>query len=485
MEVPILSQKIMRHSLAFKLLPIATSILVAIFYYPTITHLFERWIKWDEGLSHGLIVIGLFLLLQLKSGAWEASRDNKALHYSTLLLLAGLSAFWFLFHVVNLYIFEQLILLPILFVVLASMFGWRTSLKHSQLLMILIFSIPVWDQLNDPLVNLSSYIVGNMVRIIDMPAVIDGNSIFIPSGHIVIADGCSGLRYFVIALTLGYIISYLNHYSALKTISVLAIAAFIGLLANWLRIFILVIIGYQTEMQSSLMSDHEYFGWFLFALISFPAIYFAPIVKVIAQQASTTELTQIRLLAPILLLATGPLLSLLIDLKPVATTLKDTLSHELQPITARQMPITIDSPSGAKTENALTAQKVYLQIDQYQRATEADKLVPYIARLYDNQRWTAQSATSDHLKDINASLTIFRNKTTQKNVAQLQWFAMMGVTTDSIAIAKLLQIPALIAGKNHFMIATLQAECDITNCDNAIAALQETANTLSLNTKDN
>ncbi len=485
MEVPLLSQKIMHHSLAFRLLPVATSIVVAILYYPTISHLFERWIKWDEGLSHGLIVVGLFLILQLRSGAWGAAQDKKALHYSTLLLLAGLSALWFLFHVVNLYIFEQLILLPILFVLLASIFGWRTSIKHSQLLMILIFSIPVWDQLNEPLVNLSSYIVGNMVRIIDMPAVIDGNSIFIPSGHIVIADGCSGLRYFVIALTLGYIISYLNHYSAPKTISVLVIAALIGLLANWLRIFILVVIGYQTEMQSSLMSDHEYFGWFLFALISFPAIYFAPIVKAAAQETSKNVSTSIDLWAPLLLLAVGPALNMLIDLKPVATTLKDILSHELQPITARQMPITIDAPSGAKTENALTAQKVYVQIDQYQRVAEADKLVPYIARLYDNQRWTAQHSAPDRLNNIHASLTIFRNKTTQKNVAQLQWFTIMGLTTDNVAVAKLLQIPALIAGNNHFMIATLQAECDVTNCNKAIAALQEAANTLSFNTKGN
>lgn len=485
MEVQFSSQKIMSHSLVFKLLPVATSILVAIFYYPTIAHLFERWIKWDEGLSHGLIVIGLFLLLQLKSGDWGATKDKKILHYSTLLLLAGLSAFWFLFHIVNLYIFEQLILLPILFVMTACMFGWRTSFKYSQLLMILIFAIPIWDQLNDPLINLSSYIVGNMVKIIDMPAVIDGNSIFIPSGHIVIADGCSGLRYFVIALTLGYIISYLNHYSALKTILVLLIAAFIGLLANWLRIFILVVIGYQTEMQSSLMSDHEYFGWFLFALISFPAIYFAPIVKIVAQETPTTKLADVKLFAPLLILALGPALNLLTDLKPITTKLQDIASHELQPITARQMPIAIDSPSGAKTEHALTAQEVYLQIDQYQRRTEADKLVPYIARLYDNQRWTAQSSTSAQLKNINATLTIFRNKTTQKSVAQLQWFTIIGLTTDSVAIAKLLQIPALIGGKNHFMITTLQARCDITNCDDAIVVLQEAANTLSLNTKDN
>lgn len=484
MEVQTIPKKIMPLPLLYKLLPVTASLLVALFYYPTITHLFERWIKWDEGLSHGLIVIGLFLLLQLKSGAWESIRDPKPLHYATLATLAGLSGFWFLFHFVNLYIFEQLILLPILFLFIASIFGWRTGLKHLPLLVILIFAIPIWDQLNEPLVNISSFIVGNMVRLIDMPAVIDGNSIFIPSGHIVIADGCSGLRYFVIALTLGYIISYLNRYSLTKTLLVLLIAAFIGLLANWLRIFILVIIGYQTEMQSSLMSDHEYFGWFLFALISFPAIYFAPVVKATTQEKTTLSPQGAKLLLPIAALALGPIFNLLADPTPATTPLTDLISNEHQPITAKQMPLTLYAPAGGKSEHALTAEKIYIQINQYQRVTEAEKLVPYIARLYDNQRWTAHTSTSLALGKINADLTIFRNKTSQRNIAQLQWFAIADLTTDSIAIAKLLQIPALVQGKNHFMIVTLQTECGRNNCDNAIATLQKTANTLSFNTKE-
>jgi len=484
MEVPISPKKIMHSPLVSKLLPTFITVMVAALYYPTITHLFERWIKWDEGLSHGLIVIGLYLALQFRSSAWTATKDRTLIRTLTLCVLGGLSALWFLFHIVNLYIFEQLILVPILFFIIASVFGWRTSIKHSQLLVILIFAIPIWDQLNDPLVELSSFVVGSMVKLINMPAIIDGNSIFIPSGHIVIADGCSGLRYFVIALTLGYIISYLNHYTITKTLIVLIIAALIGLLANWLRIFILVVIGYETEMQSSLMSDHEYFGWFLFALISFPAIYFAPIIKTTASTSDRPISSQINVFMPTAALIIGPALNALIDLQPVVKTLVDVTSHKLQPITARQMPINVLSPAGGRTENVVTTTPVYVQIDQYQREKEADKLVPYIARLYDNQRWTAQSLTSVTVNEIHAELTIFRHKATQENVAQLQWFRISGVTTGRVAVAKLLQIPALLTGKNHFMIVTLQASCKMNDCDSAITALKETANTLSLNTKD-
>ena len=97
-------------------------------------------------------------------------------------------------------------------------------------------------------------------------AIVILNSIFIPFGQIVIADGCSGLRYFEIALALAYIIALLNNYSERKLLPALIIAAALGLLANWIRIFILVLIGYESKMESSLMANHEYFGWFVFLL---------------------------------------------------------------------------------------------------------------------------------------------------------------------------------------------------------------------------
>src|SRR5690606_37908570 len=87
-------------------------------------------------------------------------------------------------------------------------------------------------------------------------------------------------------------------------------AVLLALLTNWLRIFLLVVIGYQTEMKSSLMEDHEFFGWVLFALVMLPAIYYAPVLP--PKAASHTESPfRVKPLLPFLALVRGPPLTLL------------------------------------------------------------------------------------------------------------------------------------------------------------------------------
>jgi exosortase len=466
-------------------LPVLAILSIAGLFFPSIAGLYERWIKWDEGLAHGLIIIGIFLYFALKSAPWQTHTQSHLGHLSLLILLALASCSWFLFHLANIYILEQLLLLPLLSLLVAAIFGWRTSYQHLMLLAMPIFAIPIWDQLNDPLVNLSSFVVGHMVQAINMPAMIDGNSIFIPSGHIVIADGCSGLRYLEIALSLGYLISYLNRYSPAKLLFVLGIAALLGLIANWLRIFILVIVGYQTEMQSSLMSDHEYFGWFLFACICFPVIYFAPVVGAEKNPKTRVNTQKHRLLLPFLAIAIGPILNLFINIQPHSPALKDLLDFSLQPITAKKMPLQITSPKADHSETVRSSSGVFIQLDQYQRQLTSDKLVPFIGRLYSNEKWTLETQQTYSSGQLSAKLSVFKQKSVAKKVAQLQWFDVAGTVTHSLAIAKLLQIPALIQRKNHFMIVSLQANCSDDSCSSAIAQLQASAQALQLNTKGN
>src|SRR5690625_7499651 len=97
-------------------------------------------------------------------------------------------------------------LLPLLALGLTSLFGVRTIFGHRMLLLLPIFVIPVWGSLNGVLLNISSTVVGELVRVIGMPARVEGDRILIPYGHIIIADGCSGLRSFVLLLMLGYLL---------------------------------------------------------------------------------------------------------------------------------------------------------------------------------------------------------------------------------------------------------------------------------------
>lgn len=461
-------------------------IVVAVFvglFFTTFTGLYQRWIKWDEGVSHGLLVIVLFVVLLAKALPWVAHPQSKLLHFALCLTLGLSSLAWYLFHTLNVFILEQLILLPLLALVVAACFSIKTAIRHRLLLLLPIFSIPVWDQLNDPLLNMSAAIVGKMVRAINMPALIDGNSIYIPYGQILIADGCSGLRYFVIALAIGYVIAYLNRYNEKRLLATLAVAGLLGLIANWIRIFILILVGYQSEMQSPLMADHEYFGWILFSIICLPAIYFAPVVRHQPDPPTAANTTKARLLFPLAALSIGPVCALLFNPQPEPTPWQDLLPVSMQPIATRNMPLQILAPASGYRENAQVVaqnQPIFIQVDQYQRHNKSEKLVPYITRLYNYEEWS--EIDSYPIADNPGRITLFRQKNGLKKIAQLQWMDVGGYLTHTLTQAKLLQIPAQFHGQNRFVIMTLQGECNTESCDNAVAALRRTASLIH-NTK--
>lgn len=453
------------------LIPPALLGIFVLLFHTTFATLLQRWTKWDESLSHGLIVNAVFVYLLVGSLPWDTRQRSLPQKILALAFLGLSSLAWLTFQLISINLLEQLTLLALLFGLFAGCYGFRTAFSHRMLLLLPVFSLPVWDGMTDQLVNLSSIMVGVMIRVLDMPAIIEGNSIIIPAGHIIIADGCSGIRYFQIALALAFIIGVLNDYGEKRLFITLLIAGLIGLAANWIRIFIIVIVGYETEMQSSLMHDHEYFGWALFAAIMLPAIYFAPASKISntgskeAKPAPEFPMIALSLLA----LATGPALSQFVSLDPKPLSSATPLAATLLPVMASDMPVVLVIPEGAQSVNGLLETpegKLFAEVDRYQRQSAKDKLVPYIVRLFSNKQWVANEL---HPADAPAhlALTRFSHKSGNIAVLQAQWFQVGNFTTDSASKAKLLQIPTLLSGNDGFAIFTVQTPCEDLGCDAA------------------
>lgn len=450
-----------------------------VFFHSTFAGLMARWTQWDENLSHGLIVNAVFIYLLVQSPTWHAITRTKLQKGAALILLSLLSIAWFLFHLISITLLEQLSVAGLLIALYIACYGLKTTFQHRLLLLLPLFSLPIWDGLTDTLVNLSSIMVGSMIRLIEMPAMIEGNSITIPSGTILIADGCSGIRYFQISLALAFIISLLNNYKEGRLLLSLAIAAMIGLAANWIRIFIIVVVGYETEMQSSLMHDHEYFGWALFAVIMLPALYFAPVNKVSSTPISEPESSERPLITyPLMALAIGPLLSLFVSLEPARQTFAPPFTAPTSPSAPTEMPVAVTAPVGGTTQNAMTSVaggKIYAQVDRYERKSAKDKLVPYIARLFSNKRWLAEEVPTGKAR---VKMMRFTHKHDERVALQAQWFQVGTFTTESVLKAKLLQIPTLIGGNDGFTIYTVQTWCEESSCKQAQTRLLENMNTV-------
>ena len=129
----------------------------------------------------------------------------------------------------------------------------------------LIFALPVWDSLNEPLRRLTAEVAGALTRLSSIPAFIDGDIIRIPAGTFVVEGGCSGLHFLIVACALSTLYSLLAYDSWPRRAAAVLVAAGVSMVANWVRVFVVIVAGNLTDMQHYLVTvDHVMFGWVVF-----------------------------------------------------------------------------------------------------------------------------------------------------------------------------------------------------------------------------
>ena len=139
------------------------------------------------------------------------------------------------------------------------------------------FAIPIWFPLSPLLQDLTADAVFGVVRLLGIPAFREENVIALPAGSLSIEEACSGMRYLLAALTLGTLYAYLSYDTLRARLVVVLIAAAAAVLANMVRVFIVVYLGYATDMQHPLIHDHLAWagtcsgGWWSFCCSSTPA----------------------------------------------------------------------------------------------------------------------------------------------------------------------------------------------------------------------
>ena len=158
----------------------------------------------------------------------------------------------------------------------------------------LIFIMPVWGMLTNILQEISVSLVTYFMSFTSVPTYVEGNFVTIPAGVFEIADGCSGLRYMIVSLAISSLFSFLYINNVKKALGFFALAIFGALLTNWIRITALILIGEYTNMESSLMQDHNTFGWYLYVPFMIFLFWWGNKLSDIDLIASTSNTAQIK-----------------------------------------------------------------------------------------------------------------------------------------------------------------------------------------------
>lgn len=239
-------------------------------YWPTVVSLLRFWNDYDNlSYTHGYLIAAISAWLLWRARHQIVAR-MQGFSLAGLALLALCSVAWSVAYLAGIEVGHQA-LLPLLLLAAVAAFGgpraaWACALPVGYL----YFAIPIWDQINGTLQQLTIFAVTLLLKLFAIPAWIDGAFVHLGSGSFEIAGGCSGLHFFIVALAIAVLFGELGHDSPRTRIKLVLIAGAMAIVMNWIRVATIIIAGYLTDMQSYLVKiDHYYFGWALFGVLLF------------------------------------------------------------------------------------------------------------------------------------------------------------------------------------------------------------------------
>jgi EpsI family protein len=359
---------------------------------------------------------------------------------------------------------------------------------------IMFFALPLWGPIVPFLQDVTTKVTEFNLNLLGRPVYVVGNYLHVTGGIFLIEDACSGLRFLLIATILSLINSDLNSHNIRQGLTFLVIAVALALLANWVRVIIIVVLGDMTNMQHSLVHDHANFGWavFLFVVL-IPFLLISR--KVSGHNVETVKSTgqnSCRTPGIRYFLITMFMLGSIPFLRYGHGLISKSSSEEIE------LPIAFanwNSTNSALTNSSWrpgyknasreifkgysgdSGVEVGLFLFHYAEQEQGSELINVENNIADGNLWNVIPETeSQHL--IPGSETITRvneaeiiNSSREKKLVWY-WYNVGGYITSNQYYAKLLQIFAQLRGENYANLMAVSIECE-TECQERQHYLEE------------
>ncbi len=459
---------------------------LAIGFAPTLIRLLDRW----EYFNHGFVVIGMSVWL-LAITLQRATALTLTPSVLGILGVAVVTLVHTLFEILDFTLGMQ-VMLPLMAVAIAAALGGPQLASRAAVpLSLLYFTIPIWDLTVRPLQDITTAIVGRCLEWTGITAHIDGYIVTIPAGVFEIAEGCSGMRYFVVSLAIATFYG-LSWYTQWRTrVTLFIVAGVTAMVANWVRVYALILIGDITEMQHSLITEsHNGFGWVVFVLFFAPVLLFARWLELReaatgasfrSQQSehATTTSPRSYLAAAIVvaIVVTSPLIVRSAAEPPSSAHIAGIAGQISGPW--REVPVARDWMPDFQSPY-LFAREAFVNGD----AVQVDIFVArYLYQLPDSKVIAYFNSIAPGWQVGDSAVLDFSsgNRSRRAQVVELsargdrrvlwQWYVVGGQSAHNRSMAKLLEVPALLLrGRRDAAVIAVSAQCN-SECSAAEAAI--------------
>ncbi len=257
-------QQVWRQKLGIFLMSI---VLLSLMFFNTIDSMVQIWLR-SETFTHGFLILPISLyLVWLNKKA--LSSITPASQFWALPLIALVAFGWLMASLVGVLVVEQWAFVTLLILFVLLIFGWTVVKQLLFPLLYLYFMVPFGEQFIDPMMHMTAKFVISAIELTGIPIYSEGTFFTLPSGSWSVVEGCSGVRYLIASIALGTLYAYMTYTSYIKRSIFILASIIFPIVANWLRAFMIVMLGHFSDMKLATGVDHIIYGWVFFGIVLF------------------------------------------------------------------------------------------------------------------------------------------------------------------------------------------------------------------------
>jgi exosortase A len=234
-------------------------------YWKTTLSMVSIWER-SETFAHGFVVIPIFCyLLWRQRDALDGLVPKP--QWGALLGIAAAGVVWLVGEIVSAASVSQFAMVAMVPFAVWAVLGTRIAMALVIPLAFLFFAVPFGEFLVPTLMDRTADFTVAALRASGIPVYREGNFFIIPSGAWSVVEACSGLRYLIASLMVGCLFAYLSYRSTLRRVAFIAASLVVPIIANWLRAYMIVMIGHLSNNRLAVGVDHLIYGWIFFGVV--------------------------------------------------------------------------------------------------------------------------------------------------------------------------------------------------------------------------
>ncbi|MEO6320644.1 MAG: exosortase A [Polaromonas sp.] len=223
------------------------------------------WARSDT-FTHGFLVPPIALWLIWRQRRAIAVQTPRPLLWA-MLPVAGAALVWLLGDLVAINAVTQLAFVALLVLAVPAVLGWSVTRLILFPLGFLFFAVPIGEFLLPQLMEWTANFTVRALRLSGVPVYREGLQFVIPSGNWSVVEACSGVRYLIASLTVGTLFAYLNYQSTKRRVLFVLVSILVPVVANWLRAYMIVMLGHFSGNTLAVGVDHLIYGWVFFGIV--------------------------------------------------------------------------------------------------------------------------------------------------------------------------------------------------------------------------